>query len=131
PADVTSGSVDNSATATGTPPGGSPVTSDPSTTSTPTTAPAPALTLVKTAGTPVDVNGNGITDAGDTITYSFEVTNVGNVPVDGVVINDAKLSTMPVSCSPATIAVGGTADCGPLTYTITPADVANGSVDNS
>ena len=35
----------------------------------------PSLTLVKTAGTPVDVNGNGITDAGDTIAYSFAVTN--------------------------------------------------------
>src|SRR5690606_15026087 len=131
PADVTNGSVDNSATATGTPPGGTPVTSDPSTTSTPTTAPAPALTLVKTAGAPVDVNGNGITDAGDTIAYSFEVTNAGNVPVDGVVINDAKLSPTPIACTPSTIVVGGTASCGPLAHTTTPPDVTDGSVDNS
>src|SRR5690606_7549880 len=112
---------------------GTPVTSDPSTTSTPTTAPAPALTLVKTAGAPVDINGNGSTDAGDTIAYTFEVTNAGNVPVDGVVINDAKLSPTPtpIACTPSTIVVGGTASCGPMAYTITPADVTNGSVDNS
>src|SRR5690606_6724186 len=131
PDDVTAGSVDNSATATGTPPGSPPVESPPSTTTTTTTAPAPALTLVKTAGAPVDVNGNGITDAGDTIAYSFEVTNAGNVPVDNVVINDAKLSATPIACTPSTVVVGGTASCGPLTYTVTPDDVTAGSVDNS
>src|SRR5690606_3014627 len=131
PADVTDGSVDNSATATGTPPGSPPVESPPSTTTTTTTAPAPALTLVKTAGAPADVNGNGITDAGDTIAYSIEVTNTGNVPVDGVVINDAKLSATPIACTPSTVAVGGTAACGPVNYTITPDDVNAGSVDNS
>jgi uncharacterized repeat protein (TIGR01451 family) len=130
-ADVAAGRVDNSATATGTPPGGTPITSPPSTTSTPVTAPAAELTLVKTAGTPVDVNGNGITDAGDTIAYSFVVTNAGNVPVDGVAVDDAKLSTTPIACTPATVPVGGTAACGPVTYTITAADVGAGSVDNS
>ncbi|WP_417474987.1 OmpA family protein [Luteimonas mephitis] len=97
----------------------------------PTTAPAPALSLVKTAGTPTDVNGNGITDAGDTIAYSFAVSNDGNVPLNGVVINDTKLSATPIACTPSTIAVGGTAACGPVTYTITAADETAGTVHNS
>ena len=62
---------------------------------------------MKTAGTPVDVNGNGITDAGDTIAYSFVVTNTGNVPLNGVVVNDTKLSATPIACTPTTIAPGG------------------------
>src|SRR5690606_37856707 len=131
PADVTNSSVDNSATATGTPPGGTPVTSDPSTTSTPATAPAPALSLVKTTGTPVDVNGNGITDAGDTIAYSFEVTNIGNVPLESVVVTDAKIAQAAIACTPATIPVDGVATCGPVVYAGTVDDVAAGSVDNS
>ena len=131
PADETAGSVDNSATATGTPPGGSASPARRRRTSTPVTAAAPALTLVKTAGTPVDVNGNGITDAGDTIAYSFAITNTGNVPLNGVVVNDTKVSATPITCTPANVPVGGTANCGPVTYTITAADETAGSVDNS
>ena len=130
-ADETAGSVDNSATASGTPPGGTLVTSPPSTTSTDVTPAAPALSLVKTAGTPIDTNGNGITDAGDTIAYSFAITNNGNVPLNGVVVNDTKLSATPIACTPVNVAVGGTATCGPVTYTITTADETAGSVDNS
>ncbi|MEH6418704.1 DUF7507 domain-containing protein, partial [Pseudomonas sp. CGJS7] len=130
-ADVTNGKVDNSATATGTPPGSPPVDSPPSTTTTPTTEPKPSLTLQKTAGTPTDVNGNGLVDAGDTIAYSFAVSNTGNVVLNNTVINDSKLSSTPIACTPSNVPAGGTADCGPVTYTITAADVTNGKVDNS
>ena len=131
-ADVTAGSVQNSATATGTPQGSTvPLTSAPDTTNTPTSAPAPGLSIDKTAGTPVDVNGNGLVDAGDTISYSFVVTNTGNVAMNGVVVNDPMLSAAPIPCTPSTIPVGGTANCGPVTYTVTTADETAGSVDNS
>src|SRR5690606_20934406 len=63
--------------------------------------------------------------------YSFEVTNTGNVPLNGVVVNDTKLSATPIACAPSTIPVGGTADCGPVAYTITPADEVAGTVHNS
>src|SRR5690606_12615052 len=83
-ADMAAGAVTNVATATGTDPDGDPVESPEDTTSVATTQPRPALELVKTAGEPVDVDGDGEVDAGDTIAYTFTVTNVGNVRLDDV-----------------------------------------------
>ena len=56
-------------------------TDTPSTTSTPTSTIA---RCDKPAATPVDVNGNGRVDAGDTIAYSFVVTNTGAVTLTAV-----------------------------------------------
>src|SRR5690606_21743586 len=130
-ADVANGSVDNSATASGTPPGGTEVTSVPSTTTTPTTAPVPPLGLVNTAGPSTNDNGSDLADVHASPARRSSDLNDGNVPLNGVVINDAKLSATPIACTPSTIPVGGTAACGPVTYTITPDDVIAGSVDNS
>ena len=50
----------------------------------------PAIALDKTAGGITEVDGNGL-DAGDTIAYSFVVTNTGNVALTGVGVTDAKV----------------------------------------
>ncbi len=126
-ADVNSGSVDNTATATGTPPTGPAVTSAPDSTSTPTSTVA-TISLDKTAAAPVDVNANGRVDAGDTIAYSFLVTNTGAQTLTGVGVTDPK--TGPVTCTPSTLAPGASVTCT-RTYTITQADVDAGSVDNT
>ena len=89
---------------------------------------APALGLIKSAGTPVDVNGNGITDAGDTIDYSFAVTNNGDVAVSNLVIDDPKVGQ--VSCPVSSLAVDASTNCS-VTYTVTEADATAGSVDNT
>ena len=99
-AEINLGTVNNSATATGTPPSGPAITSTPDTTSTPLAA-APSLTIDKTAGVPT---GN---TAGSTIAYSFLVTNTGNVTLTGLLINDANLD--------AAAACPGTRACEPLT----------------
>jgi uncharacterized repeat protein (TIGR01451 family) len=121
-AEVNAGTVNNSATATGTTPGGGTTTSPPDTTSTPLVA-APALTVDKTAGTP---SGNA---AGSTIVYSFLVTNTGNVPLTGIVVNDAQLDA-PATCPVTTLAPGASTTCTG-THTITQAEVDAGVVNNS
>ncbi|WP_426247597.1 CshA/CshB family fibrillar adhesin-related protein [Nocardioides sp. LHG3406-4] len=127
--DEVSGRVDNSATASGTDPDGDPVTSDPDTTSTPVTAPDPRLTLDKRAARPVDVNGSGITDAGDTIGYTFTVTNAGNVPLTQVAVDDPTAG--PVTCSPTSLAPGASATCSvDQSYTVTGADEVATAVVN-
>ena len=102
-ADVNAGSVDNTATAHGVPPTGPSVSSAPDSTSTPTDHTA-TLTLDKIAGTPTDVNGNGLVDAGDTIAYSFAVTNTGVVTVTGLQVDDPKVGA--VSCPTTTLDPG-------------------------
>ncbi|WP_083394443.1 DUF11 domain-containing protein [Myroides marinus] len=52
----------------------------------------PSIKLEKT-GVFNDINKNGYTDVIDTITYTFKVSNTGNVPLHDVVIKDTKLGT--------------------------------------
>ncbi|SDO68249.1 conserved repeat domain-containing protein [Nakamurella panacisegetis] len=130
-ADVTAGAVDNSATASGTPPGSTtPITSTPSTTHTPTTAANPAITVAKTA-TPLT-----LTAAGQTVAYSFLVTNTGNVTLTDVHPTETAFSgtgTAPTITCPAgaaSLAPGESVTCT-ATYTATQADADAGTVTNT
>ncbi|MGL6161741.1 DUF7507 domain-containing protein, partial [Microbulbifer sp.] len=120
-AEVDAGTVDNTATANGTDPDSNPVSANDST-STALTA-SPALDLNKTAGAP---SGN---NAGDTIDYTFTVTNTGNVTIDGIAINDPQLDAI-ATCDTTTLAPGAIATCNG-THTITQAEVDAGTVDNT
>ncbi len=119
-ADVDAGVVDNTATVTGTDPNGTDVDAT-DTASVPITA-APAVTLDKQAGTP---SGN---NAGDTIDYTFVVTNTGNVTLTGITVDDPLVGT--VDCPTTTLAPTESTTCT-ATYTLTQADVDAGVVDNS
>ncbi|HMQ37536.1 MAG TPA: LPXTG cell wall anchor domain-containing protein [Micropruina sp.] len=119
-ADVDAGEVVNTATASGTPPAGDPVTND-STVTTPI-AGAPAMTLVKSAGTP---SGN---TAGSTIAYSFLVTNTGNVTLTSVSVSDPKVGA--VDCPVDVLAPEAFTTCT-ATYTLTQGDVDAGEVVNT
>jgi hypothetical protein len=94
------------------------------------TAKTATLSLVKHAGTPVDVNNNGLVDAGDTILYTFTVTNTGQLPLSTVGVTDNKAG--PVSCPPGDLAPGASVTCtADAPYTVTAADVSAGSVNNT
>ena len=89
----------------------------------------PAITLLKTAGAIADVDGNG-PDAGDTISYTFKVTNSGNIALSNVAVTDPKLGS-PITCAATSLAVGASTTCGPKSYALTQADVDAGKVDNT
>ena len=128
-ADVNAGAVTNTATVTGRNPAGTTVSSNASSTSTPTSTVA-TLALTKTAGAPVDVNANGRTDVGDTIAYSFGVTNTGALTLTNVAIVDAKVGA--TTCVATTLAPGATTTCTTTAaYAVTQADVDAGAVNNT
>ncbi|MFF2350456.1 hypothetical protein ACFVVL_11795, partial [Kitasatospora sp. NPDC058115] len=128
-ADVDAGSIKNTATSTGTPPSGPPTVSPPSEAVVP--APSePAVSLVKSASTRTLV-------AGEAVTYSFAVTNTGNVTLKDIKVNEGEFTgsgtlsqiTCPAA-EAASLAPGATVTCT-ATYTVTQADVDAGSVKNT
>jgi large repetitive protein len=123
-ADVDAGQVVNNATATGTDPNGTDVTAQDTTTT--LIDPTPAITLDKHAGEVIDGDGNGV-DEGDTIDYTFLVSNTGNVTLDPVNVDDP--TTGPVVCPVTVLAPGESTTCT-ATYTLTQADVDAGTVHN-
>jgi uncharacterized repeat protein (TIGR01451 family) len=124
-ADVDAGSVTNTATAQGNPPRSDiPVVSDPSTATVPAIA-APGITVVKSA------SPSSFDAAGETIHYSFLVTNSGNVTLSSVQVNDTDLPGLSdISCPDTTLAAGASETCT-ATYVTTAADVDAGSVTNT
>ena len=89
--------------------------------------PNPSIDLDKQAGSILDLDANGA-DVGDTIDYTFIVTNTGNVPLTSVGVNDPKVGA--VSCPAGPLAPGAQRTCT-ATYMLTQADVNAGVVDNT
>ncbi|HEX3823541.1 MAG TPA: hypothetical protein VHV79_03645 [Mycobacteriales bacterium] len=94
------------------------------------TALSTTLGLVKHAGTPVDVNHDGLVDTGDTIPYTFTVTNNGAIAITNISVTDAKVGA--VTCPLNSLAVGASQTCtANAPYTVTAADVTAGAVTNT
>ena len=124
-ADVDAGSVTNTATANGLPPGATtPAVSAPSTATVPAVA-SPGITVVKSASPPT------ISAPGQTITYTFAVTNTGNDTLAGVGVTDTGLPGLSaVTCPQPSLAPGISEDCT-ATYVTTQANVDAGAVTNT
>jgi uncharacterized repeat protein (TIGR01451 family) len=124
-ADVDAGKVTNSATAHGLPPGSTtPKVSPPSSVTVPAVQ-KPRLSVVKSA------SPSTFSQAGQTITYRFAVTNTGNVTLTNVQISDNGLHGLsPIKCPHTSLAPGAKQTCT-ATYVITRADVDAGKVTNS
>ena len=121
-ADLDRGSVDNTGTATGTPPAGS-VATDSSTATVPAIQTA-AIGLVKSAGVMT------VDAAGTVIIYSYLVTNRGNVTLSQVEVTDQRSGVSAVSCPDATL-LPGIAETCTATYTTTQADIDIGTISNT
>jgi uncharacterized repeat protein (TIGR01451 family) len=85
-------------------------------------SPVPAIALEKVADTA------GPVAAGDQITYTFLVTNTGNVTLTNVRVIDRMLGT--VTCAVTTLVPGESTTCTAAPYTVTATDVREGSVLN-
>ncbi|MFC5185842.1 DUF7507 domain-containing protein [Actinomadura harenae] len=121
--DVDAGSIHNTATSHGTTPDGEPVESPPDEATVLATA-SPSIALVKT-GEPTT-----FTAAGQTITYTYHVTNTGNTTLDDVGITDDLPGLSAVTCTATTLAPGASTNCT-ATYVTTQQDVNNGSIHNT
>ncbi len=134
-ADIDAGGISNSATVSGTPPTGPPVTDisgngtggpdDPTVLD---ITPTPAMTVSKTLA-----SGGPTFDAvGDVLTYEFEVVNTGNVTLDPISINDPLITNAggTITCPPTLLGPGDSLTCSG-SYTITQADLDAGQVDNT
>lgn len=124
-ADETRGTVSNAVHATGALGSGTKVASQPKSKS--ITAEKPELTLA------VSVDKDTFTGAPETITYTYEVTNTGNVPIDEIAIENTSFSgngTPPnVTCAETSLAVGASTTCT-ASYDTVQADLDQGSVNN-
>ncbi|RVI57052.1 DUF11 domain-containing protein, partial [Sinorhizobium meliloti] len=91
----------------------------------------PQLTIEKT-GTLNDLDGDGLIDLGETISYAFVVENTGNVSMTGVTVDDPLLTNAGISVTPGpqTLAPGGTATFT-ATYTPSQTDIDAGRVENT
>jgi hypothetical protein len=112
------GNLTNNVTLTGEPTGGS---LDPASDSLTVVvnaappAPAPALTIVKSSDHPSYT-------VGDTITYSYKVTNTGNVTINNIVVNDDKLGI--ITCPDTSLAEGTSMTCT-ITHVAQASEVGN------
>ena len=137
-ADINHGSIIDHATATGTTPSGGTVTSPSSNTVTVSVTQTATLSIAKSA-TPTTV-----TAAGQPVTYTFSVTNTGNLTLTSVGVTDFPTTPaggVTVTCQSLT---GPTGDCSGATttllpnktalfsgtYVVTQADINHGSIVN-
>ena len=116
-ADVDTGSVTNTATASGVDAYHNPVTSNPSTVTVPAKGTTSSLSLAKTAATP------SYSAAGQTLNYDYLVTNTGTTTISSIAVSDNKVAS--VSCPQPSLAPGASETCTG-SYTTTQADVDAG-----
>ena len=128
-ADVDRGSVTDTATATGTDTQGH--SSPPSAPSTFVVSgtPNPAVVLNKTAQVTPAADQSAV-QVGDPVAYSYKVTNVGNVTLASVTVDDPALGhvTCPTPAAPGLAPGSSETSAADNTYTVTQADVDAGSV---
>lgn len=129
--EVNAGQLVDTATASGTEPNGTTITSAPSTVTLPSN-PAPQVKIQK-AGTVSPVKDQASAKVGDKIGYTYVVTNVGNVDLTSVSVSDPTIGTVacPTPAAPG-LAPGSSETCAATaTHTVTQAEVDAGSVTDT
>jgi uncharacterized repeat protein (TIGR01451 family) len=126
-ADLDHGSISDIGTASATPPTG-PALSNSSDVVTVTATQNPALALAKSA------NPTVVSAVGDTVEYTFTVTNSGNVTLDDLAIDEQSFSgsgsLSAIECPSAPLAPTQSVDCV-ASYPVSQADLTAGVIDNT
>ena len=130
-ADINSGSFTNTATVSGDDPGETTVSDTDDDSQTLTAAPEIKLEKIGTVNRNIVPPTDRI-DVGDTITYTFSITNTGNVTLTNIQVADLA-SGVTVSGNPVASLDPGETDSTTVTgtYTITQVDIDNGNKVNS
>jgi len=90
--------------------------------------PLPVLDIVKSAPVNADGDGSNDTSVGDVLTYTITATNTGAAILTNVVVSDPLISPSSQTCAQ----LSPSASCVLTgTYTVTAADVAAGTIDNT
>ena len=123
PADITAGSILNTATADS-------VQTDAVTDDELTPVPSPSLVVDKPAPVNADEDGSGDVSVGDTLTYTITATNSGASNLTNVTVVDDLIT--PTGGSAPCALVAPTETCTLIgTYVVTPADVVAGAILNT
>ncbi len=86
------------------------------------------LSIAKPAPNNADEDGSGNISVGDTLTYTITATNSGTTTLNNVVVSDPMISPNSNTC----VTLVPSATCILIgTYTVTQADIDNGSIDNT
>ncbi|MCP3855636.1 MAG: DUF11 domain-containing protein, partial [Actinomycetia bacterium] len=126
--DVDSGQIDNVATVSGASPDGSIVVD--SGTETVNPVQTPSIDLVKSLSNNDDADGSGSISPGDTLTYTYDVTNDGTVTLSGVTVTDPLPSLSAITCPVTTLAPGVSMGCT-ATYLVTQSDIDAGEITST
>ena len=92
-----------------------------------------AIELVKEAGSAVDTTGDGHIGAGDRVSYTFTIRNVGTTTLTQLAISDPRLGGA-LDCpnfAGTNLAPRDTVSCGPVSYTLTQQNVEAGHASNT
>src|SRR5206468_4682057 len=90
------------------------------------------VTLAQTKGVTIKKSSNvsSSTKAGDTITYSYLVTNTGNTTISSLAVTDPHAGLSSIVCPLTTLAPGASTTCT-ATYHVLQSDVNTGSLTNT
>lgn len=82
-------------------------------------------------GAPCRRTRNGVTDQGDTVRYTYTVTNTGDITLENVTVTNDRLTDqgITITCTPSTLAPGESATCTTSApYVVTDEDVRRGTI---
>ena len=138
-AEMLTGHFDDQLVATGTTASGATTTEDSDSASLTANAPTAVVVsaikqaaLFKKQSKWIDLNNDGIVDAGDELDYTFIVQNTGNVTLTNIVLSDLLLPSTVSGNAPGITLAPGTVDSSTFkaSYIIKPADEVAGFVKN-